>query len=139
MNTQHNIKEGKHALTWTRLSCTMFISNKVRLALFLLAYNLGRACARAPALSLRRTWMESDSGFTCGTTVPRERQSTGAGGDITGFGEGLVPRNVQPCGKDRIIDRNRCWRSQMGKYRLKVVLKHVPLTFNIQIMVGLLR
>jgi hypothetical protein len=32
------IKEGKYALTWTRLSCTRFASNQVRLALFVLAF-----------------------------------------------------------------------------------------------------
>jgi len=35
------IKEGKYALNWTRLSCPHFVSNQVRLALFVLAYNLG--------------------------------------------------------------------------------------------------
>jgi hypothetical protein len=34
------IKEGKYALSWTRLSCSRFISNQVRLALFVLAYNI---------------------------------------------------------------------------------------------------
>ena len=38
---------------------------------------------------------------------PRERKSAGAGGDMTGFGEGLAPRDVQPCGKDRIRDRKQ--------------------------------
>ena len=33
------IKEGKYALNWTRLSCKRFISNQVRLWLFVLAYN----------------------------------------------------------------------------------------------------
>ena len=33
------IKEGKYALSWTRLSRSRFISNQVRLARFLLAYN----------------------------------------------------------------------------------------------------
>jgi hypothetical protein len=40
------IKEGKHALTWTRLSCVRFSSNRVRLALFVLAYNLGNFMRR---------------------------------------------------------------------------------------------
>jgi len=40
------IKEGKYALTWTRLSCTRFSSNQVRLALFVLAYNLGNFLRR---------------------------------------------------------------------------------------------
>ncbi len=35
------IKEGKYALNWTRLSCKRFVSNQVRLCLFVLAYNLG--------------------------------------------------------------------------------------------------
>jgi len=40
------IKEGKLALSWTRLSCTRFICNQVRLALFVLAYNLGNFMRR---------------------------------------------------------------------------------------------
>lgn len=35
------IKEGKHAIRWTRLSCHDFRDNEVRLQLFVLAYNLG--------------------------------------------------------------------------------------------------
>jgi hypothetical protein len=35
------IKEGKHAIHWTRLSCQRFRDNAVRLQLFVLAYNLG--------------------------------------------------------------------------------------------------
>ncbi len=38
---ENHIKDGKYALAWTRLSCSRFISNQVRLALFVLAYNLG--------------------------------------------------------------------------------------------------
>ena len=34
------IKEGKHALKWTRLSCGKFRNNEVRLQLHVLAYNL---------------------------------------------------------------------------------------------------
>ena len=34
------IKEGKHALKWTRLSCKSFAANAVRLQLHVLAYNL---------------------------------------------------------------------------------------------------
>ena len=34
------IKEGKHAVKWTRLSCTTFRVNAVRLQLHALAYNL---------------------------------------------------------------------------------------------------
>jgi len=35
------IKEGKNAVTWTRLSCQSFKANAVRLQLHALAYNLG--------------------------------------------------------------------------------------------------
>lgn len=35
------IKEGKNAVRWTRLSCHDFMDNRVRLFLFILAYNLG--------------------------------------------------------------------------------------------------
>ncbi len=43
---EQNIKEGKHALTWTRLSCAKYVSNQVRLALSVLAYNLGNFLRR---------------------------------------------------------------------------------------------
>ena len=42
---EQDIKEGKHALAWTRLSCSRFSSNRVRLALFVLAYNSATSCA----------------------------------------------------------------------------------------------
>ena len=38
---EQRIKEGKIALTWTRLSCQGFRDNEVRLQLFALAYNVG--------------------------------------------------------------------------------------------------
>lgn len=37
---EQHIKEGKHALKWTRLSCMRFAANTVRLQLHALAYNL---------------------------------------------------------------------------------------------------
>ena len=40
------IKEGNYALSWTRLSCTRYACNQVRLALFVLAYNLGNFLRR---------------------------------------------------------------------------------------------
>jgi len=40
------IKEGKHAVEWIRLSCHQFKDNAVRLALFVLAYNLGNFLRR---------------------------------------------------------------------------------------------
>ena len=45
-NCERWIKEGKSALTWTRLSCTRFASNQVRLGLFVLAYNIGNFLRR---------------------------------------------------------------------------------------------
>ena len=43
---ENHIKEGKYALSWTRLSCTRYVCNQVRLALFILAYNLGNFLRR---------------------------------------------------------------------------------------------
>jgi len=40
------IKEGKRAPDWTRPSCHEFKNNVVRLALFVLAYNLGNFLRR---------------------------------------------------------------------------------------------
>ena len=37
---EQHIKEGKHAINWTRLSCHSFRNNAVRLQLHALAYNL---------------------------------------------------------------------------------------------------
>ena len=37
---EQHIKEGKYALKWTRLSCSRFAANAVRLQLHALAYNL---------------------------------------------------------------------------------------------------
>ena len=37
---EQHIKEGKNAVTWTRLSCHRFVANAVRLQLHALAYNL---------------------------------------------------------------------------------------------------
>jgi hypothetical protein len=37
---EQHIKEGKNAVTWTRLSCHSFKANAVRLQLHALAYNL---------------------------------------------------------------------------------------------------
>jgi hypothetical protein len=48
------IKEGKHAVHWTRLSCRGFVDNHARLQLFVLAYNLGnfpRRLALPPRVS----------------------------------------------------------------------------------------
>jgi len=44
-----SIKEGKHAIKWTWLSCCSFTANAVRLQLHALAYNLA-SFMRTPAL-----------------------------------------------------------------------------------------
>ena len=50
------IKEGKHALEWMRLSYHAFKDNAVRLALFLLAYNLGNFRRRLVLPREMATW-----------------------------------------------------------------------------------
>ena len=50
------IKEGKYALHWTRLSCHRFVANQVRLALFVLAYNLGNFLRRLVLPESVRLW-----------------------------------------------------------------------------------
>jgi hypothetical protein len=50
------IKEGKHALNWTRLSCHDFVDNQVRLQLFALAYNLGNFLRRLALPDGVRHW-----------------------------------------------------------------------------------
>jgi len=50
------IKEGKYALNWTRLSCKHFLSNQVRLGLFVLAYNLGNFLRRLVLPSRIKHW-----------------------------------------------------------------------------------
>ncbi len=50
------IKEGKNAVKWTRLSCHDFVDNKVRLQLFVLAYNIGNFLRQAVLPSAVRHW-----------------------------------------------------------------------------------
>ena len=50
------IKEGKYALNWTRLSCHRFVANRVRLSLFVLAYNLGNLLRRLCLPKAARHW-----------------------------------------------------------------------------------
>ncbi len=45
-NCERFIKEGKYAIAWTRLSCSRFVPNQVRLCLFVLAYNLANFLRR---------------------------------------------------------------------------------------------
>lgn len=50
------IKEGKYAIRWTRLSCTGFDANQVRLQLHVLAYNLGNFLRRLALPSAIKHW-----------------------------------------------------------------------------------
>jgi len=50
------IKEDKHAVNWTRLSCHDFVDNQVRLQLFVLAYNLGNFLRRLALPGSVRHW-----------------------------------------------------------------------------------
>jgi hypothetical protein len=50
------IREGKYALNWTRLSCHKFVANQVRLALFILAYNLGNFMRRLALPEAMKHW-----------------------------------------------------------------------------------
>ena len=50
------IKGGKYALNWTRLSCHRFVANRVRLSLFILAYNLGNFLRRLCLPKAVRHW-----------------------------------------------------------------------------------
>ena len=50
------IKEGKYALNWTRLSCHKFVTNQVRLWLFILAYNLGNFFRRLALPEAIKSW-----------------------------------------------------------------------------------
>jgi hypothetical protein len=50
------IKEGKYALNWTRLSSHKFVANQVRLALFILAYNLGNFMRRLALPEAMKQW-----------------------------------------------------------------------------------
>ena len=50
------IKEGKHAVRWTRLSCHSFDANQVRLQLHVLAYNLGNFLRRLALPASVKHW-----------------------------------------------------------------------------------
>jgi len=49
-------QEGKNAVKWTRLSCHDFVDNRVRLQLFVLAYNLGNFLRQAVLPRAVRHW-----------------------------------------------------------------------------------
>jgi hypothetical protein len=50
------IKEGKHAINWTRLSCHDFQDNEVRLQLFALAYDLANFVRRLGLPTSVKQW-----------------------------------------------------------------------------------
>ncbi|OHB67707.1 MAG: transposase [Planctomycetes bacterium RBG_13_60_9] len=54
--TEQWIKEGKHAVRWTRLSCHSFEANQVRLQLHVLAYNLGNFLRRLALPPSAKHW-----------------------------------------------------------------------------------
>ncbi|MDP3064105.1 MAG: transposase [Chloroflexota bacterium] len=53
---RNRVNEGKQALKWTRLSCHRFGANQVRMALFVLAYNLGNFLRRLALPETVRDW-----------------------------------------------------------------------------------
>ncbi len=53
---EQHIKEGKYALKWTRLSCTRFSANAVRLQLHALAYNLANFLRTLATPELIERW-----------------------------------------------------------------------------------
>jgi len=61
---EQHIKEGKNAVTWTRLYCTRFAANAVRLQLHALAYNLA---------NFLRTLALPDEVKHWSLTTPRDR------------------------------------------------------------------
>ena len=71
------IKEGKYALNWTRLSCHRFVANRVRLSLFILAYNLWElpsaavSAQRGQALvAAERAGQADQDGRSAGAALP---------------------------------------------------------------------
>src|SRR5215472_9825028 len=50
------IKEGKHAVKWTKLSCRRFKDNAARLQLFALAYNLANSLRQLALPRSIRSW-----------------------------------------------------------------------------------
>jgi len=53
---EQHIKQGKYALKWTRLSCTRFEANAVRLQLQALAYNLAKFLRTSTTPKEIETW-----------------------------------------------------------------------------------
>ena len=88
---QH-IKEGKHALKWTRLSCMRFAANAVRLQLHALAYNLAnfpRTLATPEAVSTWSLTSLRERLVKTGARVVRHARYA-----VFRFAEAALPREV---------------------------------------------
>jgi hypothetical protein len=59
------IKEGKHAIKWTRRSCTTFRANAVRPQLHALAYNLSVVTGNKLNRAQRREKLATSAAFKC--------------------------------------------------------------------------
>lgn len=91
---QH-IKEGKHALKWTRLSCTRFAANAVRLQLHALAYNLANFLRTlATPAEVRRWSLTSLRERVIKTGARLVRHARYA---VFQFAEAALPRQVFAC------------------------------------------
>jgi hypothetical protein len=86
------IKEGKNAVTWTRLSCHGFKANAVRLQLHALAYNLAnflRTLALSPEIAQWSMSTLCDRLVKIGAKIVRHGRSV-----IFQMAEVMVPRNL---------------------------------------------
>ena len=84
------IKEGRYALNWTRLSCRRFVANRVRLSLFVLAYNLGTSFAGYVCQALvaaERAGQADQDGRPSGAALPAVGLSV-----VRGVGSSTVVR-----------------------------------------------
>jgi hypothetical protein len=75
---EQRLKEGKHAATWTWLSCRRFAANAVRLQLHALAYNLANFLHTLPLLAEVKQWSLTtlrDRLVKIGATIVRHGRS----------------------------------------------------------------
>ena len=89
---EQHIKEGKHALKWTRLSCMRFAANAVRLQLHALAYNLANFLRTLAMPAAIESWsLTSLRGRRVETGALLVRHARYA---IFQFAEAALPREV---------------------------------------------
>jgi hypothetical protein len=89
---EQHIKEGKHALKWTRLSCMRFAANAVRLQLHALAYNLANFLRTLVTPERIETWSLTslrERLIKTGTRLVRHARYA-----IFQFAEAALPRAV---------------------------------------------